>query len=300
MPVASRNNQLVQSFTSTLPPGDANGKRKCSSESEDRSHTAKMPRPHQDGPGAFFTPTMALDRLHGSAPFAGSQNVHRPSLSGLVKHHGTPYAVSIASPHTPPTGVASGMIIPRHDTPVSAIVNKTKPQSGIGKAVVNVKQEVSTHPVVKKDPLMKLDFIPDLYSLNRQHLYFLTVGDRLKAEQRGFRSSVDVYKERIARPSIDTIDINLAWIPPPTYEPALPFPWQPICGPAAYIALVRGDMKAKFKPEEIFYFNGKRIPDTLDIPMLHHIRTGLWYREEPCLTSYGKRVTYINAVTKGC
>lgn len=136
--------------------------------------------------------------------------------------------------------------------------------------------------------LHQLDFDPDLQKLGMDALYFMTVADRKKARSRGFKEARDVYGERLRQPNIETADINLAWIPGPGTHDGR-FPWQPICGPAAYIAAIRGDLKLEYTLSETLYMQGKeyKAGEAIDIPMLHSIVISLWAKNDYCKTDYG-------------
>lgn len=157
----------------------------------------------------------------------------------------------------------------------------------------NEREQAVTIPIDFVAPpsgsLDQLDFNTDLCELGRSYWYFLTVGDRLKASARGFLDAEHVYAERLHRPNIETTDINLAWIPGLTHKNGA-LPWKPICGTAAYVAAVNGDLKVEFTPREILYVGGQRYEaDALmPIPMLLHSQQSLWHRKEHARAQYGE------------
>ncbi|KAL1302607.1 hypothetical protein AAFC00_002981 [Neodothiora populina] len=136
-------------------------------------------------------------------------------------------------------------------------------------------------------PTNQLAFEIDMYNFAGQSLYFHTLADKLKARSRGFMQPIDVYSERMKRPNIETIDINLAWVPGPLYQEGL-YPWQPICGPAAYIGGLRSDLKLSYTPDEPMWLEGKEVAprDDIDIPMLHYARDVLWNQRKFGRTAY--------------
>jgi len=126
----------------------------------------------------------------------------------------------------------------------------------------------------------------------------MTAHDRLTAYQRGFKTAIDVYTERRKWANIETTDINLAWFPSLQHW-VKAVPGQPVCGTAAYIAAVRGDLDCKFAPGEKVYIDGTEInPDTLiDIPMLHYSRQVLEHRRDYCKPTYSECGEHTNLPT---
>lgn len=147
----------------------------------------------------------------------------------------------------------------------------------------------STTPPADDPDYSRLCFDPDFQVFYAGPLYFLTVGDKKKALGRGFSTPLEVYSERMRRANIETTDINFAWCPGPDYKDGL-LPWQPICGTAAYIGSLRGDLKLRFSTGEDVHVRGAeyKAEHEMDIPLLHDAVRVLWYKQNYCATAYGK------------
>ena len=65
----------------------------------------------------------------------------------------------------------------------------------------------------------------------------------------------------------------------------------PICGPAAYIAGLRSELRLKFAPGEPLYMERTgwcEADEEMDIPMLHDHAKVLWNKKDHLRTTYSK------------
>lgn len=297
----ARSNQYENAWQSTVPHG-VNGKRKRGDEEVTSYRTS--PGPFQTSPYSHM-PQTPLGAYPQTSPLAGLPHVpqygHMPTARGMVyKHDSKDAQLGVAQDRKNSTvGAQPSNMTQQHaqrtpTTPYSSanhVKTYTTPSSGVAENVPRalMPADFAAPPNPNLQVLAKLAFEPDMYTFGRSHLFFMTIGDKVKAQARGYPTPVHVYKERMSRANIETTDINLAWIPSPTFADGA-FPWQPLCGTAAYIAAIKNDRPIKFAPDEVLYLHGKEVQpeEEINIPMLHNLRQELWSREDYSTTSYGE------------
>lgn len=297
----ARNNQYEQAWQSPVAHS-VNGKRKRVDEEVTYSRTP--PGPFQTSPYSHM-PQTPLRAYLQTSPLAGlphnPQYGRRATARGMVYEHDSEDVQSgviqdrtNSTAEEQPSNMTQQHIQRTPTTPYPSaddVKNYTTPSSGVAENVPcsRIPDDFAAPPNPDVPVLARLAFEPDVYTFGKSHLFFMTIGDKVKAQARGYPTPVHVYKERMSRANIETTDINLAWVPSPTFGDGA-FPWQPLCGTAAYIAAIKNDRPIKFAPDEVLYLHGKEVQpeEEIDIPMLHNHLQVLWSRENYSRTSYGE------------